>query len=87
MYIEAKWLTNCTEAHHEQKYVHKTRVLRQLDLNRKCTVTHLRAITFSQIFRGYTPGPPFTAGRGNERATVGLGRGGRGVCSPNKILE
>jgi hypothetical protein len=41
-------------------------VLRQLDLNRKCTETHLRESTFSKIFRGYTPGPLFTAGIGNE---------------------
>jgi hypothetical protein len=60
---------NCIEAYqvlHEQKYVHETRVLRQLDLNRKCTETHLRASTFSKIFRGYTPDPFFTAGRGND---------------------
>jgi hypothetical protein len=30
------------------------------------TETYLRASTFSKIFRGYTPRPLFTAGRGNE---------------------
>jgi hypothetical protein len=67
MHTEAEWLTNCVEAYqalHEQKYVHETSVLRQHNLNRKCTKTHLRASRFSKIFRGYTPGCPFAAGEG-----------------------
>jgi predicted transcriptional regulator len=39
-------------------------VLRQFNLNPKCTETHLRASTFSKIFRGRDPF--FTAGRGKE---------------------
>jgi predicted transcriptional regulator len=62
-------------------------VLRQFNLNRKCTETHLRASTFSKIFRGEDPFLQRVEGmREGDSWERGLGRGEerRGMCSPNK---